>query len=41
MSEYIIDLGKRSKNASAELNKADTMAKDNFFGILIKNLEKN
>ena len=41
MSEYIIDLGKRSKNASAELNKADTVAKDNFFGILIKNLDNN
>ena len=41
MSEYIIDLGQRSKNASAELNKADTVAKDNFFGILIKNLDNN
>ena len=34
MSEYIIDLGQRSKNASAELNKADTMAKDNFLEYL-------
>ena len=29
MTEYIIDLGQRSKNASAELNKADTVAKHN------------
>ena len=41
MSEYIIDLGQRSKNASAELNKVETVAKDNFFGILIKNLDNN
>ena len=41
MSEYILDLGQRSKNASVELNKADTLTKDKFFGMLIKNLDNN
>ncbi|MBN2839279.1 MAG: glutamate-5-semialdehyde dehydrogenase [Fusobacteriaceae bacterium] len=40
MSEYVIELGKKSKEASVILNKADTLTKDNFFEILIKNLNK-
>lgn len=41
MSDYIIDLGQRSKKASTELNKIDSLTKDNFFEILIKNLDTN
>lgn len=40
MNEYVLELGKKSKNASKKLIKIDTITKNNFFSILKNNLDK-
>lgn len=40
MNEYVLELGKKSKDASKKLIKIDTVTKNNFFSILKNNLDK-
>ena len=36
MNEYVLELGKKSKDASKKLIKIDTVTKNNFFSIYFK-----